>query len=102
MLDRNLFAHPVEEIALAQVDLTIVNGAHVSPRPVAPGYPWSGTVLCLFRGPFIPSAIYDEGHSASPTAGPGEHRPPAPAPARDGSAAWTFPAARSSGRPGCT
>ena len=32
VLDRNLFAHPVEEIALAQVDLTIVNGAVVHAR----------------------------------------------------------------------
>lgn len=32
VLDRNLFAHPVEEIALANVDMTIVGGQIVSER----------------------------------------------------------------------
>ena len=32
VLDRNLFGHPADEIALAQVDLTIVNGAVVHAR----------------------------------------------------------------------
>jgi predicted amidohydrolase YtcJ len=32
VLDRNLFGQPAEEIALAQVDLTIVNGAVVHAR----------------------------------------------------------------------
>ena len=32
VLDRNLFAHPVEEIALAKVDLTIVAGQMLHER----------------------------------------------------------------------
>jgi predicted amidohydrolase YtcJ len=35
VLDRNLFAHPPEEIALAQADLTIVDGQVVFTRPGA-------------------------------------------------------------------
>jgi predicted amidohydrolase YtcJ len=35
VLDRNLFAHPTEEIALARVDLTLVDGAVVHARPGA-------------------------------------------------------------------
>jgi len=32
VLDRNLFGQPADEIALAQADLTIVNGAVVHAR----------------------------------------------------------------------
>jgi predicted amidohydrolase YtcJ len=32
VLDRNLFGHPADEIALAQVDLTIVGGLVVHAR----------------------------------------------------------------------
>ena len=35
VLDRNLFAHPASEIALAQADLTLVDGAVVHARPGA-------------------------------------------------------------------
>ena len=35
VLDRNLFAHPTTEIGLAQVDLTLVDGAVVHARPSA-------------------------------------------------------------------
>ena len=33
VLDRNLFAHPADEIALAEVDLTLVDGPVVHARP---------------------------------------------------------------------
>jgi predicted amidohydrolase YtcJ len=35
VLDRDLFAHPTSEIGLAQVDLTLVDGAPVHTRPGA-------------------------------------------------------------------
>jgi hypothetical protein len=36
MLDRNLFSHPVDEVALAEVDMTMIGDQIVYERPGEP------------------------------------------------------------------
>jgi len=76
--DRDLFAQPAAEIALAEVDLTLVDGTVVHARPG----PWS-----------TPAPAPDRFCALGPRTGPRRpptpaHSPTCPAPPRAGERGW--------------